>query len=209
MISPKAASLIASVKARPMKLILASASPRRVELLARIGIVADAIVPADLDETPLPKETPRGHVVRLACAKAAAVSTAYPNDLILAADTVVSMGRRLLPKAETREDAAACLATLSGSNHRVTTAVAVQMGTKTAYRAVETRIKFKRLSDQETSQYLDSLEWQGKAGGYGIQGLAGAFCTHLNGSYEGVMGLPLYETMSLLDGFGYRRGNPT
>ena len=187
-----------------MKLILASASPRRIELLARIGIVPDAICPADLDETPLPKETPRGHVVRLAGAKAAAISAGNPDALVLAADTVVAIGRRLLPKAETREQALSCLNMLSGTNHRVTTAVAVQLGARTAYRAVETRLSFKRLSEQEIAHYLDSGEWDGKAGGYGIQGLAGAFCTHLNGSFEGVMGLPLYETKCLLDGFGWR-----
>jgi septum formation protein len=188
-----------------MKLILASASPRRVELLARIGIVPDDICPADLDETPLPKETPRGHVLRLARAKAAAVSGANPDTLVLAADTVVAVGRRLLPKAETREQALACLTLLSGTNHRVTTAVAVQLGSRTAQRAVETRLSFKRLSEQEMNHYLDSGEWHGKAGGYGIQGLAGALCTHLNGSYEGVMGLPLYETKCLLEGFGWKR----
>jgi septum formation protein len=187
-----------------MQLVLASASPRRIELLARIGIVPDAIIPADLDETPLPKETPRNHVVRLAQAKAQAIAQARPNDLILAADTVVSMGRRLLPKALTRQEAQTCLNMLSGANHRVTTAVCVRLGERSAVRAVETRIAFKRLSDQETTQYLDSQEWHGKAGGYGIQGLAGAFCTHLNGSYEGVMGLPLYETKCLLEGFGWK-----
>lgn len=189
-----------------MKLILASASPRRVELLGRIGITADAIIPADLDETPLPRETPRAHVVRLACAKAAAISAAHPDALVLAADTVVAIGRRLLPKAETRDDALACLTMLSGTNHRVTTAVAVQLGQRKAYRAVETRLSFKRLSSQEIARYLDSGEWQGKAGGYGIQGMAGMFCIHLIGSYEGVMGLPLYETNCLLEGFGWVRG---
>jgi septum formation protein len=188
-----------------MKLILASASPRRVELLARIGIVPDVICPADLDETPLLKEAPRAHVVRLSCAKAAAISAMSPDALVVAADTVVAIGRRLLPKAETREQALHCLNMLSGTNHRVTTAVAVQLGTRTAYRAVETRLSFKRLSDPEIARYLESGEWEGKAGGYGIQGLAGAFCTHLNGSYEGVMGLPLYETNALLEGFGWRR----
>jgi septum formation protein len=189
-----------------MKLILASASPRRVELLARIGIVPDTVVPADLDETPLPKEAPHAHVVRLARAKAAAISVAHPNALVLAADTVVAIGRRLLPKAETREQALACLTMLSGTNHRVTTAVAVQLGERKAHRAVETRLSFKRLSEQEITRYLDSGEWNGKAGGYGIQGMAGLFCTNLIGSYEGVMGLPLYETNCLLEGFGWTRG---
>jgi septum formation protein len=190
-----------------MKLILASASPRRVELLARIGIVPDAIVPADLDETPLPKEAPRAHVVRLACAKAAAISAAHPDALVLAADTVVALGRRLLPKAETREQALECLTMLSGTNHRVTTAVAVQLGQRKAFRAVETRLAFKRLSAAEITLYLDSGEWHGKAGGYGIQGMAGMFCTHLIGSFEGVMGLPLYETNCLIDGFGWKRAS--
>jgi septum formation protein len=188
-----------------MKLILASASPRRVELLARIAIVPDAIIPADLDETPFPKETPRAHVIRLARAKAAAIAAGHPGALVLAADTVVAMGRRLLPKAETRAQAEHCLQMLSGANHRVTTAVAVQCGARTAYRAVETRLSFKRLSDLEIADYLESGEWEGKAGGYGIQGRAGAFCTHLVGSFEGVMGLPLYETKCLIEGMGWHR----
>jgi septum formation protein len=187
-----------------MKLILASASPRRQELLARIGIAPDAICPADLDETPLPKETPRAHAVRLASAKAAAISAQFPDDLILGSDTVVSVGRRLLPKAESRAQALYCLELLSGRNHRVTTAVAVQSGGRRASRVVETRLSFKRLSAAEIKAYLDSEQWQGKAGGYGIQGLAGAFCMRLNGSWEAVMGLPLYETACLLEGFGWR-----
>lgn len=188
-----------------MQLILASASPRRIELLARIGVVPDLVLPADLDETPLPKETPRQHVLRLAQAKAAAISATHPAALVLAADTVVAKGRRLLPKAQTREEAQACLTMLSGCNHRVTTAIAVQLGDRKAVRAVETRLAFKRLSQGEITRYLDSGEWQGKAGGYGIQGLAGAFCTHLNGSWEAVMGLPLYESLCLLEGFGWNR----
>ena len=188
-----------------MKLILASASPRRIELLARIGIVPEAVIPADLDETPLPKEAPRAHVIRLARAKAAAVSVANPDEIVLAADTVVALGRRLLPKTETREQALHCLTLLSGTNHRVTTAVAVQLGARTAHRVVESRLTFKRLSAEEIKRYLDSGEWDGKAGGYGIQGLAGAFCTNLIGSYEGVMGLPLYETMCLIEGMGWKR----
>jgi septum formation protein len=188
-----------------LQLILASASPRRIELLARIGVVPDLVLPADLDETPLPKEAPRQHVLRLAQAKAAAISATHPAALVLAADTVVAKGRRLLPKAQTREEAQACLNMLSGCNHRVTTAIAVQLGDRTAVRAVETRLAFKRLSQGEINRYLDSGEWQGKAGGYGIQGLAGAFCTHLNGSWEGVMGLPLYESLCLLEGFGWNR----
>lgn len=198
-------SPIASVERVALQLILASASPRRIELLARIGVVPDLVLPADLDETPLPKETPRQHVLRLAQAKAAAISATHPAALVLAADTVVAKGRRLLPKAQTREEAQACLTMLSGCNHRVTTAIAVQLGDRKAVRAVETRLAFKRLSQGEITRYLDSGEWQGKAGGYGIQGLAGAFCTHLNGSWEAVMGLPLYESLCLLEGFGWNR----
>lgn len=191
-----------------MKLILASASPRRQELLARIGIVPDAICPPDLDETPLHKEAPRAHVLRLASAKAAAISGLNPEALVIAADTVVALGRRLLPKATTRDEALMCLTLLSGTNHRVTTAVAVQLGARMAQRTVETRLTFKRLSDQEITRYLDSGEWEGKAGGYGIQGMAGAFCTRLIGSYEGVMGLPLYETKCLIDGMGWSPSKP-
>jgi septum formation protein len=188
-----------------MKFILASASPRRQELLARIGIVPDSIDPADLDETPLRGETGRALALRLAKAKAQAVAIRHPDALVLAADTVVCVGRRLLPKAETREQASECLNLLSGRNHKVITAIGVQLGTKAASRAVETRLHFKRLSSLELSRYLDSGQWVGKAGGYGIQGLAGAFCTALQGSWEGVMGLPLYETICLLEGFGYQR----
>jgi septum formation protein len=185
------------------RLVLASASPRRLELLSRIGVRPDSVSAADLDETPLPKETPVNHAVRLADAKAAAVAAAHPGALVLAADTVVSVGRRILPKAETRAQAAACLALLSGRNHRVTTAVAVRLDGRAARRSVTTRLAFKVLSQAEVDGYLESGEWAGKAGGYGIQGRAGAFCTHLNGSWEAVMGLPLYETACLLEGFGY------
>jgi septum formation protein len=181
-----------------MKLILASASPRRQELLARVGIVPDRICPADLDETPLPQETARQHGLRLACAKAEAIARQNPDDLILAADTVVSVGRRLLPKAETREQALACLNLLSGRNHRVTTAVAVQRGGVKASRAVETRLTFKRLSEAEIRLYLDSEQWMGKAGGYGIQGLAACHISAIQGSYTGIMGLPIFETAELL-----------
>lgn len=179
-------------------LILASASPRRLELLARIGVVPDRVVAADLPEDPLPKETARALALRLSAAKARAVAAGFPDATVLGADTVVSVGRRLLPKAETRSEALACLQLLSGRNHRVTTAIAVVRGAVLRQRAVETRIAFKRLSDREIGAYLDSGEWKGKAGGYGIQGRAGAFCRHLSGSWEAVMGLPLYETTCLL-----------
>lgn len=184
-------------------LILASSSPRRLELLARIGIVPDLVVPSDIDETEKPKETPRNYALRLAVEKAKLVSLAHPDALVLGADTVVSVGRRILPKAETEEQARYCLALLSGRNHMVTTAVAIVKNGKIAKRAVPTKIAFKKLSIAEIETYIASHEWHGKAGGYGIQGRAGAFCMHLNGSWEGVMGLPLYETQCLLTGMGY------
>jgi septum formation protein len=188
----------------PQPLILASASPRRLELLARIGVVPDAVVPADIDETELPKEAPRALAIRLATGKAAAVARGHPAKLVLGSDTVVSVGRRILPKAQDREAAAACLKLLSGRNHVVTTAVAVAGGHGMAVRAVSTRLTFKTLSSIEQAAYLDSGEWMGKAGGYGIQGRAGGFCIRLSGSWEAVMGLPLYETICLLEGVGYR-----
>lgn len=189
----------------PQPLILASASPRRLELLARIGVVPDAVIPADIDETGLPKEAPRALAIRLATEKARAVAAQRPDALVLGSDTVVSVGRRILPKAEDRETAAACLNLLSGRNHVVTTAVALAGAHGVSVRAVATRLTFKTLSKVEREAYLDSSEWDGKAGGYGIQGRAGAFCIWLSGSWEAVMGLPLYETACLLEGVGYRR----
>jgi septum formation protein len=189
-----------------LRLVLASASPRRSELLARVGITPDAIAPTDIDETPLKGELPRVLAKRLAVGKAeAAFATAEPGSVILAADTVVGVGRRILPKAETRSEAESCLRLLSGRSHRVFTGVAVKTEAKFGVRVSETRIAFKRLSEAEITAYLDAREWQGKAGGYGIQGAAGAFVTHLTGSFEGVMGLPLYDTICLLEGVGYRK----
>ncbi|WP_026172731.1 Maf family protein [Asticcacaulis benevestitus] len=186
--------------------ILASASPRRRDLLALIGLVPDQIVAADLDESPLKDETPAQLALRLAVSKAQAVASSTPG-FVLAADTVVCVGRRVLDKAETTEDVAACLKLLSGRGHRVYTGVAVVNPTgKLSSRLVETRISFKRLSAADTAAYLVSGEGIGKAGGYAIQGLAGAFVTHLVGSYTGVMGLPLYETRCLLEGSGLLEG---
>jgi septum formation protein len=187
------------------RLVLASASPRRLELLARIGAVPDTVEPADIDETPRPRETPRLHALRLAREKADAVAARLgePDALVLAADTVVSVGRRILPKTEQVEEADACLRLLSGRNHMVTTALAVRRGVRAAQRAVSTRVSFKVLSAGEIAAYLAGGEWRGKAGGYAIQGRAGAFARHLVGSWEGVMGLPLYETACLLEGHGY------
>ena len=182
--------------------ILASASPRRRDLLALIGLVPDRIVAADLDESPLKDETPAQLALRLAVSKAQAVASTTPG-FVLAADTVVCVGRRVLDKAETAEDVAACLKLLSGRGHRVYTGVAVvNPAGKLSSRLVETRITFKRLSAADTAAYLASGEGIGKAGGYAIQGLAGAFVTHLVGSYTGVMGLPLYEARCLLEGAG-------
>lgn len=185
-------------------LILASASPRRRDLLAQIGIVPDHIAAADLDESPLKDETPAQLALRLAVTKAQAVAAVTPG-YVLAADTVVCVGRRVLDKADTEADVAACLKLLSGRGHRVYTGVAVVSPVgKLASRLVETRLTFKRLSDVDIAAYLACGEGIGKAGGYAIQGLAGSYVTQLVGSYTGVMGLPLYETRCLLDGAGYR-----
>ena len=184
-------------------LILASASPRRRDLLAQIGLVPDHIAAADLDESPLKDETPAQLALRLAVSKAQAVAAVTPG-YVLAADTVVCVGRRVLDKAETEADVAACLKLLSGRSHRVYTGVAViNPASKLSSRLVESRLTFKRLSAADIAAYLACGEGIGKAGGYAIQGLAGAYVTQLVGSYTGVMGLPLYESKCLLDGAGY------
>ena len=197
------------------KLVLASASPRRLALLQQAGIEPDALLPGDVDETPLKNEGARELARRLARSKAEiARKTARNGDdlkdsYILSADTVVVVGRRVLPKAEIVDEAAACLRLLSGRAHRVLTSVClVTPRDAIRERLVETRVKFKRLSDPEVSAYVASGEWRGKAGGYAIQGLAGAFVLGIVGSYSSVVGLPLYETASLLGGEGYpiRRG---
>ena len=188
--------------ARP-ELILASASPRRRELLAQVGIVPDQTLPADIDETPLKSETPAQLADRLARSKAAVVAERHPEAVVLAADTVVSLGRRLLEKAADGEEAARFLRLLSGRNHRVHTGVAVAHAGRISVRVVETRVS---LSETEIAAYVATGDWQGKAGAYGIQGPAGAFVRRIVGSHPAVMGLPLYETVSLLEGVGYRRG---
>jgi septum formation protein len=192
------------------RFILASGSPRRVALLAQIGIEPDGILPAEIDETPVKGERPRELARRLASEKAhsalkiASRREEYQNAYLLAADTVVAVGRRVLPKAEIRDEADACLRLLSGRAHRVYTGLClITPQGKVRDRLVETRLRFKRLSRDELEKYLASLEWQGKAGGYAIQGLAGAFVTKLVGSYTAVVGLPLQETASLLEGEGY------
>jgi septum formation protein len=186
-------------------LVLASASPRRLDLLRQIDIAPDRIDPAELDERAKPKETPRRLALRLAEEKAALVAGRHAGAFVIAADTVVCVGRRVLPKAETEADVRACLALLSGRAHRVETGVAVVSPTgDSASRLVETRVHVKRLSDAEIDAYIESGEWRGKAGGYAIQGRAGGFVLDLQGSYSGVVGLPLYETLCLLQGLGWR-----
>lgn len=185
-----------------MRLILGSASPRRKELLAQIGVVPDAVRPADIDETPRKAELPRPYCARMAIEKARAVA-AGPDELVLCADTTVALGRRILGKPETAGEAAEFLLALSGRRHRVVTAVALRLGERIWERDVVTAVMFKRLSDEELNAYLASEEWRGKAGGYGIQGLAGAFVPWINGSFSAVVGLPLAETAALLAGAGY------
>ena len=194
-----------SEPARP-RLILASASPRRRQLLAQIGATPDAVAPADIDETPLPRETPRAHALRLAQEKARAVA-ARPEAagaVVLAADTVVAVGRRILGKPEDEAEAGRFLDLLSGRRHRVVTAVALMRDGREWSRAVETSVKVKRLSAQERAAYLRCGEWRGKAGGYAIQGVGAALIPEINGSYTNVVGLPLTETANLLAGAGLR-----
>ena len=187
------------------RLVLASASPRRLDLLAQVGLIPGQVVAAEIDETPFPSETPRRLAGRLAAAKAAKVASAHPDAFVIAADTVVAVGRRVLPKVLTGAEGRACLGLLSGRAHRVLTAVAVQAPDgRMSARVVESRLHFKRLTAQEIDAYLESGEGVGKAGGYGVQGRAGAFVMNLQGSYPAVVGLPLYETLSLLSGLGFK-----
>jgi septum formation protein len=192
------------------KFVLASGSPRRVGLINQAGIEPDELRPANIDETPKRGELPRVCANRLAHAKAeAALAGIGASDevfgaYILAADTVVAVGRRILPKTEVIDEAAQCLRLLSGRNHRVYTAIClVTPKQKFRQRVVETRVRFKRISGDELDAYLASGEWRGKAGGYAAQGLAGAFIVKLVGSYTNVVGLPLYETVTLLAGEGF------
>ncbi|CAN1561537.1 Maf Nucleotide-binding protein implicated in inhibition of septum formation [Rhabdaerophilaceae bacterium] len=193
----------------PGRIILASASPRRYQLLEQIGLVPDDVIATSIDETPRARERPRLYVERMAREKSAAARHASAHDraradaLIIAADTVVALGSRILPKAEVVEEAAQALRMLSGRSHRVYTSVVVATANgRQGHRLVETRVRFKRLSVDEMDAYLASGEWRGKAGGYAIQGIAGAFVTKLVGSYSAVVGLPLFETASLLTGLG-------
>lgn len=186
-------------------LVLASASPRRSALLAQIGVTPDRIVSPDIDETPARDESPRALAQRLSRqkARAAVPIVAGSNGFVLAADTVVGLGRRILPKADTRDDAGRCLRLLSGRRHRVITSVALLAPDGAmAERVVDTVVAFARLTEPQIAAYLDSGEWHGKAGGYAIQGRAAGFVRFLSGSYSGVVGLPLFETTQLLRGAG-------
>ncbi len=192
------------------KLILASGSPRRLSLINQVGITPDHLLPADIDELPLKGELPRACANRLARVKAETALAHVRRDeelkgsYILAADTVVAVGRRILPKAELVDDANQCLRLLSGRNHKVYTAVCL-VTPKEGFRQrmVETRVRFKRLSEEDLDTYLASGQWRGKAGGYAAQGIAGSFIVKLVGSYTNVVGLPLYETVTLLAGEGF------
>ena len=187
------------------RLVLASASPRRRDLLNQIGVSPDDVIPADIDETPLKHETPRQLAERLAVQKCDAVADGLgAGAFVLAADTVVAVGRRLLDKAHTADQARGYLELMSGRTHRVLTGVSIASPDgRRSTRVVESKVKLKRLSSLEIDVYLRSEEWDGKAGGYGIQGLAAAFIIDISGSYTGIVGLPLYETAAMLNGLGY------
>ena len=190
---------------KPRRLVLASASPRRLELLCQVGLTPDTIDPAELDETPRRGELPPAHAIRLAEAKARAVMPRHPGAYILAADTVVACGRRILPKTEDEASARSCLELLSGRRHRVHGAIALATPDgRLASRRVDSQVAFKRLSEVEIVAYLRTGEWHGKAGGYAIQGRAAMLIRWMRGSYSNVVGLPLFETAQLLAGRGYR-----
>ncbi|MCG8548264.1 MAG: Maf family protein [Alphaproteobacteria bacterium] len=186
-------------------LILASASPRRLALLRQIGIEPDQVIPADsVDETPMPDELPPTHAARLAEAKAAAVASSHTDAIVIGADTVVACGRRILPKPANIDAARECLQRLSGRRHRVFGGVTVIAPDGTQrHRLVRTAGRFKRLAEDEIDAYLASGEWEGKAGGYAIQGRAACFVASINGSYSNVVGLPLFEVSQVLKGLGY------
>jgi len=185
-----------------LRLILGSGSPRRKELLAQLGVVADEVRAPDIDETPLKGELPRPYCARMAREKAAAINVAE-GELVLCADTTVALGRRILGKPENAGEAAEFLIRLGGRRHTVITAIALKSAEKIWERDVVTAVKMKRLSDVELNAYLASNDWVGKAGGYGIQGPAGAFIPWIQGSFSAVMGLPVAETATLLQAAGY------
>jgi septum formation protein len=204
-VDPPAALRVAPARgACGARLVLASASPRRLELLRQIGIVPDEIRASEVDESLLEGELPRALAGRLAKLKLEAALRPGTDEMILAADTVVACGRRVLPKVETEGEARGCLALLSGRRHRVMTGVAVSCpGRPMGFRLVETRVAFKVLSTDEMGAYLACGEWRGKAGAYAIQGVAARFISWIEGSYSNVVGLPLFETAALLEGMGY------
>ncbi|MGV6849974.1 MAG: Maf family protein [Marinibacterium sp.] len=185
-----------------MRLILGSASPRRRELLAQLGVTPDAIRPPEIDETPGKSELPRPYCQRMAREKARAV-VAGPEDIVLCADTTVAVGRRILGKPADADEARAFLQMLSGRRHKVITAIALKQGDKVRQRDVVSVVRMKRLSGLETDSYLATGDWRGKAGGYGIQGPAGAFIPWISGSFTGIVGLPLAETAGLLQAAGF------
>ncbi len=185
-------------------LILASASPRRLDLLKQIGITPDQVIPANIDETPLKAELPRDYALRVAMGKAQAIAMQGKGSFILSADTVVACGRRILPKTETESEARECLALLSGRRHRVINGIALVLPDGTMKtRVTETTVQFKGLSQAETDAYIASGEWKGKAGGYAIQGHAAVFVKFIRGSYSTVVGLSLYDTMQMLRSSGF------
>ena len=187
-----------------MRLILASASPRRLDLLARIGVTPDAVLPAEIDESVPKGELPRQHALRLAREKAEAVAAKEPDALVLGADTVVGVGRRILPKVEDEATLRACMKLLSGRRHRVLTGVSLAVpGKGIRVRLIETMIAMKHLSDAEIDFYASHGEWRGKAGGYALQGYGEVYVGHIAGSYSNVVGLPLAETRVMLKSAGY------
>jgi septum formation protein len=190
-----------------MRLVLASASPRRLDLLAQIGVVPDAVDPAEIDETPWKAELPAHYAARVAAEKGAVVATRHGGSLILSGDTVVAVGRRILPKAETETEGRACLALISGRRHRVFSAVTlIDAAGRARHRMSESIVTFKRLHTGEIEGYIASGEWRGKAGGYAIQGQAVGLIRNIQGSHPGIMGLPLFEVRALLLSAGYPLG---
>lgn len=185
-------------------LILASSSPRRLELLRQSKIVVDQVIAADIDETPFKNELPRAYALRVAREKCEKVSHQHRDAFVIAGDTVVACGRRILVKTEDAAEARRCLELLSGRRHKVMTAIAIAApGGKIKCRIVVSDVKFKRLSPAEITRYVDCEEWKGKAGGYAIQGLAATMITYIGGSYTNIVGLPVYEAVTLLKGMGY------
>ncbi len=188
------------------KLILASSSPRRKELLAQIGITPDKIIPADIDETLLPNELPRTFALRLSKAKAEKIAFAHPDNFILAADTVVAAGRRVLDKPKDADDARRILEVLSGRRHKVLGGICViAPNGKIFHRLCETVVSFRRLSKADIEAYIEGMDWEGKAGGYAIQGLAATYVKFISGSHSNIIGLSLYDTAQMLESAGYKK----